>query len=286
MTNPAPKHKTTEPGSTNAVEITPNISCGESPLWIVAGPCAVESKEQVDAVAETLVRLGVGSIRGGAYKPRTSPYAFQGMEVDGLELLDNVRKQHGLAVVTEVMSETQIEGALDHCDVIQVGSRNMQNFSLLKALGEVDKPILLKRGLAATIDEFLWASEYILAGGNERVILCERGIRSYDTTTRNVLDLGGVAVLKQLSHLPVMVDPSHAAGRRDIITALARAAVAVGADGLIVEMHPNPDQSISDAAQALSFDHFEALLQEIDPVAKAVGRSIPKHSPLPLACAG
>lgn len=251
-------------------------TCGDKTLWIVAGPCAVESMPQLEAVTCTLKNQGVRNIRGGVFKPRTSPYAFQGMAEDGLDLFREIRSTHDMTVVSEVMSASQIEMMLPAVDVLQVGSRNMQNFDLLKALGEVDKPILLKRGLSATIDEMLWAAEYILAGGNSQVILCERGIRSFDTQTRNVLDLGGVAVLKQLTHLPVIVDPSHAAGRRDIIIDLAKAAVAVGADGLIVEIHPEPDQSVSDASQALSLPDFDNLIAAIAPVAQAVGREMPQ----------
>ncbi len=269
------ERKVLKPKPNAKVQITADIACGEGqPLWIVAGPCAVEGASQLEATAQALLQNGVSSLRGGAFKPRTSPYTFQGMGEEGLQLLDGIRQNHQIAVVTEVMAIEQIEVVSQHADVIQVGSRNMQNFSLLKALGELDKPILLKRGLASTLDEFLWAAEYILAGGNDKVILCERGIRSFDPETRNVLDLGGVAVLKEKTHLPVIVDPSHAAGRRDIITALSRAAIAVGADGLIVEIHPNPQASVSDAAQALSLDDFTALMTSLDPIAQAMGRSL------------
>lgn len=262
-----------DPG-TKPVRISDGVTCGGKDIWIIAGPCAVESMEQLVGVAETLQRNEVQSIRGGVFKPRTSPYAFQGMGEEGLKLLADIRSEFGLSIVTEVMSETQIDSMVEYADVLQVGSRNMQNFNLLKALGETRMPILLKRGLAATIDEFLWAAEYILAGGNEQLMLCERGIRSFDTTTRNVLDLGGVSVLKRTTHCPVVVDPSHAAGRRDIIVDLARAAIAVGADGLMVEIHPEPDRSVSDAQQALSLDAFDALMEDIRPIANAMNRHI------------
>ncbi len=274
MTTRKALHLNQESKTTTSVAINDTICCGNTDLWIVAGPCAVEGLTQLEQVSQALIKNGVTSIRGGAFKPRTSPYTFQGHGTEGLEMLDEMRRLHGLAVVTEVMAIDQIDAVAQHADVLQVGSRNMQNFDLLKALGTIDKPILLKRGLAATLDEFLWSAEYIIAGGNERVILCERGIRSFDSETRNVLDLGGVAVLKEKSHLPVIVDPSHAAGRRDIIPALSRAALAVGADGLIVEIHPVPDKSVSDASQALSLDAFDNLMQELAPIANAMGRSL------------
>lgn len=263
-----------KPG-TQPVAVTERLACGGPDFWMIAGPCAVEGLAQLETVTRTLLSHGVITLRGGAFKPRTSPYSFQGLGIEGLKMLDTMRKAHGMVVVTEVMAIEQIEDVARHADVLQVGSRNMQNFDLLRALGRVDRPVLLKRGLSATLDEFLWAAEYVMAGGNNRVILCERGIRSFDPETRNVLDLGAVAVLKRSTHLPVIVDPSHAAGRRDIIADLARAAVAVGADGLIVEVHPRPDQSVSDAQQALSCEDFSALMAAIAPVASAVGRSMP-----------
>lgn len=267
-------HQSAEKQGTIPVQITEQIACGGNSLWITAGPCAVEGLTQLEAVAQALLQHGVMSLRGGAFKPRTSPYSFQGLGKEGLAMLDQMRRDHGLVVVTEVMSIDQIDAVCQHADVLQIGSRNMQNFDLLRAVGKVDKPVLLKRGLAATLDEFLWAAEYILSEGNHRVILCERGIRSFDPETRNVLDLGGVAVLKRLTHLPVIVDPSHAVGRRDIIADVARAAIAVGADGLIVEIHPNPPVSVSDAAQALSFEDFGTLMQEVVPIAQAMGRTL------------
>jgi len=266
--------KTDPSETTREIRINENLICGGQTLWITAGPCAVEGLTQLEAVTQALLRHGVTSLRGGAFKPRTSPYSFQGMAEEGLAMLDAMRKAHGVCVVTEVMAISQIEAIAAHADVLQVGSRNMQNFDLLKALGKINKPVLLKRGLSATLDEFLWSAEYILAGGNPNVILCERGIRSYDPETRNVLDLGGVAVLKEKSPLPVIVDPSHAAGRRDIIPALVRAAIAVGADGIILEIHPNPAKSVSDANQALSFDHFAEVMADVNTMASAMKRSV------------
>ncbi len=265
---------------TMPVSLTPNMSCGDIPLWMVAGPCAVESLEQLEAVSQCLKFNGVLSLRGGAFKPRTSPYNFQGLGQEGLELLSEMRRRHDMMIVTEVMAIDQIDAMLPHVDVMQVGSRNMQNFDLLKALGRIEKPVLLKRGLAATIDEFLWAAEYIMAGGNHQVILCERGIRSFDSQTRNVLDIGAVALLKRLSHLPVVVDPSHATGRRDIIADVSRAAIAVGADGLMIETHPEPDKSVSDAQQALSLEAFTQLMMSLEPIAEAMGRTLRVQSPV------
>lgn len=257
-----------------------NASIGGQDLLIVGGPCAVESHAQLEAIAERLGpnSLGPGHIqalRGGIYKPRTSPYDFQGLGHPGLDIIESIRRRSGLPFVTEVMAIDQIEALVDHADVLQVGSRNMQNFDLLKALGQVDRPVLLKRGLAATLEEFIMAAEYIASHGNPNVILCERGIRSFDSYTRNVLDLGAVVALKQLTHLPVMVDPSHAAGRRELVASLSRAAIAAGADGLIIECHPNPDEAISDAQQTLSLDAMAELVDSLRPIAEAVGRRVP-----------
>lgn len=258
----------------SVISIGDKVTCGGKDLLIIGGPCTVESPEQMEIVATELKKAPVQGLRGGVYKPRTSPYAFQGMGADGLEILSDVRKRHDIPVVTEIMSCQQIAGALPHADMLQVGSRNMQNFELLKALGQVDKPILLKRGLSATIEEFLLAAEYILSHGNDRVVLCERGIRSFDNYTRNVLDLGAVVALKQLTHLPVIVDPSHAAGKRELVPDLARAAIACGADGLIIECHPVPEQSVSDARQALSLQDMIDLVHSLVPIAEAVGRRV------------
>uniref|UniRef100_A0A832H3Q7 3-deoxy-7-phosphoheptulonate synthase n=1 Tax=Oscillatoriales cyanobacterium SpSt-402 TaxID=2282168 RepID=A0A832H3Q7_9CYAN len=256
------------------VNLPNQISIGSNDIVVIGGPCAVESLEQMQQIAQTLSTIAVQALRGGVYKPRTSPYSFQGMGIDGLRILASVRQQYELPVVTEVMSIAQLEPVCAYADMLQIGSRNMQNFELLKAIGEVNKPVLLKRGLAATIEEFVMAAEYILAHGNPNVVLCERGIRSFDSYTRNVLDLGAVVALKQLTHLPVIVDPSHAAGKRELIPSLARAAIACGADGLIIECHPVPEESVSDARQALSPEDMVTLVQSLEPVAVAIGRKL------------
>jgi 3-deoxy-7-phosphoheptulonate synthase len=256
------------------VKISKEVAFGGKELVIIGGPCTVESLEQMEIVAQRLSTASVHGLRGGVYKPRTSPYAFQGMGESGLEILARVRSHYNMPVVTEVMSISQIEVVAAHADMLQVGSRNMQNFDLLKALGQAGKPILLKRGLAATIEEFVMAAEYILSHGNPDVVLCERGIRSFDDYTRNVLDLGAVAALKQITHLPVIVDPSHAVGKRELVAPVARAAIACGADGLIIECHPEPEKSVSDARQALSLEDMVHLVNSLKPVATAVGRSI------------
>jgi 3-deoxy-7-phosphoheptulonate synthase len=257
------------------VRLSEQVAFGARELVIIGGPCTVETRSQMEIVAQELQHAPVQALRGGVYKPRTSPYAFQGLGLEGLEILSDVRQRHNIPVVTEVMSIAQIESIVAHADMLQVGSRNMQNFDLLKALGQVEKPILLKRGLAATVEEFVMAAEYILSHGNSQVVLCERGIRSFDNYTRNVLDLGAVVALKQLTHLPVIVDPSHAVGKRELVAPLARAAVACGADGLIIECHPEPEKSVSDARQALSLDDMVDLVHSLQPVAAAVGRIVP-----------
>lgn len=264
----------TESTSNSIVSLSNSVAIGGEAIVIIGGPCAVESLEQMETIARELKSAPIQALRGGVYKPRTSPYSFQGSGLAGLEILATVRQRYDLPVVTEVMAISQIEEIAQYADMLQVGSRNMQNFDLLKALGQTDKPILLKRGLAATIEEFVMAAEYIMSHGNPNVVLCERGIRSFDNYTRNVLDLGAVAALKQITHLPVIVDPSHAAGRRELIADLSRAAIACGADGLIIECHPEPDQSISDAQQALSIESMMQLVQSVQPVAKAVGRTV------------
>lgn len=271
--------------SQSVVTLMPGVTIGGTDLLIVGGPCAVESWEQMATVAQALGAAPVQALRGGVYKPRTSPYAFQGMGREGLIILEQIRRHYRIPVITEVMAIHQIEAIAAHADVLQVGSRNMQNFDLLKALGAAKKPVVLKRGLAATLEEFVMAAEYIAAHGNDQIILCERGIRSFDSYTRNVLDLGAVVALKQLTHLPVLVDPSHAAGKRELVPDLARAAIAAGADGLMVECHPQPEQSISDARQALSLEDMVALVASLRSLAAAVGRSIPAPAPTPLAVA-
>lgn len=266
----------TSPDHKTIIQLSEQVSVGGSQLLIVGGPCSVESDSQMEAVASRLATAPVQALRGGVYKPRTSPYDFQGMGVEGLKILASARQRYGLPVITEVMAISQIEEIAEYADVLQVGSRNMQNFDLLKALGSVDKPVLLKRGLAATLEEFVMAAEYVLSHGNSRVILCERGIRSFDTYTRNVLDLGAVVALKQLTHLPVLVDPSHAAGKRELVADLAKAAIACGADGVMVECHPDPDKSVSDARQTISLEEMVALVRSLEAIATAVGRSIPE----------
>lgn len=260
---------------TTVIALNDQVSAGGNDLLIVGGPCAVESLEQMEAIATRLGQGTIQALRGGVYKPRTSPYAFQGLGEAGLAIFDRVRRRYHLPVITEVMAIHQIAAIAAHADVLQVGSRNMQNFDLLKALGEVDKPIVLKRGLAATIQEFVMAAEYIAAHGNPNIILCERGIRSFDPYTRNVLDLGAVVALKQITHLPVIVDPSHAAGKRELVSSLAKAAIAAGADGLMIECHPVPEASVSDARQALSLEDMSALVDSLRPIAAAVGRTVP-----------
>lgn len=273
----------THPQHRTVVDLGNGTTVGGKDLLIVGGPCTVESWEQMAAVVEGLEAAPVQAIRGGVYKPRTSPYAFQGLGLEGLEILAQLRQNSGLPMVTEVMAVDQIEAVAAKADMLQVGSRNMQNFDLLKALGQVDKPVLLKRGLAATVEEFVMAAEYILSHGNQRVVLCERGIRSFDPYTRNVLDLGAVVALKQITHLPVIVDPSHAAGKRELVPDLARGAIAVGADGLIIECHPVPDASVSDARQALSLEDMVDLVHSLNPIAAAVGRQIAPHRQLAAA---
>ncbi|MFN6569001.1 3-deoxy-7-phosphoheptulonate synthase [Dendronalium sp. ChiSLP03b] len=272
------------------VKLSQTAAFGGKEVIVIGGPCAVESLEQMEIVAQKLSAAPVQALRGGVYKPRTSPYAFQGMGEEGLAVLAKVRSRYNIPVITEVMSISQIEVVAAHADMLQIGSRNMQNFDLLKALGQAGKPILLKRGLAATIEEFVMAAEYILSHGNPDVVMCERGIRSFDNYTRNVLDLGAVVALKQITHLPVIVDPSHAVGKRELVAPLAKAVVACGADGLIIECHPEPEKSVSDARQALSLDDMVSLVDSLKPVAVAVGRSILEAKgvglkPAPIYCA-
>ncbi len=246
---------------------------GES-VVVVAGPCAIENEEILKETAFKVRGSGAVMLRGGAFKPRTSPYSFQGLGEDGLRILARIGEEMNMPVVTEVMDSSDIELVGNYADILQVGARNMQNFSLLKRLGQVNKPVILKRGLAATIEEWLWAAEYILAGGNSQVILCERGVRTSEPWTRNTLDLSAVALVKELSHLPVMVDPSHATGVRSLVTPMARAAIAAGADGIMVEVHPNPERALSDGDQSLTPKGFSQLMKEIEPIARAVGRRV------------
>lgn len=251
-----------------------NTVVGGTKLSIMAGPCSVESNEQIEEVAKAVKEAGATVLRGGAFKPRTSPYSFQGLEYKGLDMLCHAREMTGLPIVTELMSPYDIDKFEDKVDCIQVGARNMQNFDLLKRLGKTDKPILLKRGLSATIEEWIMSAEYIMAGGNENVILCERGIRTFETYTRNTTDLSAVCAVKKLSHLPVIVDPSHATGKYWMVQPLARAAIAVGADGLMIEVHNDPAHALCDGAQSIKPDAFAEVMTDIRNIAKAVGREI------------
>jgi 3-deoxy-7-phosphoheptulonate synthase len=245
---------------------------GGSEFIVMAGPCAVETEEQLMECAYVAKKAGAHILRGGAFKPRTSPYSFQGLEEEGLKLLKKVRERTGLPVVTEVVNPADVDLVEAYADILQVGARNAQNFALLKAVGQARKPVLLKRGMMMTIEELLMSAEYILSEGNSQVILCERGIRTFETATRNTLDLSAVVVLKQLSHLPVIVDPSHAAGHWKYVTPLARGAVAVGADGIIVEVHPEPEKAVSDGAQSLKPEKFYQLMEDIAVLEKAMHR--------------
>lgn len=247
---------------------------GGKKLALIAGPCSVESEEQINFIASEVRNYGAGFLRGGAFKPRTSPYSFQGLGTEGLELLKLAKENTGLPIVTEIMSTKHIDKFIEYVDIIQVGARNMQNFELLKALGATNKPILLKRGLSATIEEFLMSAEYIMAGGNEKVILCERGIRTFETYTRNTLDLSAIPVIKKLSHLPILVDPSHASGKAWMVESLSKAAIAVGADGLIIEVHNNPEKAMSDGEQSITPANYEKLITDLRVLAKVVGREI------------
>jgi len=238
---------------------------GGSEFIVMAGPCSVESEDQIMRAAEGVAKAGAKLLRGGAFKPRTSPYDFQGMEEEGLKLLQKAKKATGLAIVTEVMSDRDVELVAQYADVMQIGARNMQNFMLLKALGKCGRPILLKRGLSSTVKELLMSAEYIVAHGNSEVMLCERGIRTFETVTRNTCDIAAIPALNELTHLPVILDPSHATGKRSLVPALARAGVAIGADGLIVEVHPAPEKAISDGAQSLDLTQFDKMMKELQP---------------------
>jgi len=256
------------------VTIAPGVSFGGAEVPVIAGPCSVESEHQILTAARAVRAAGASALRGGAFKPRSSPYSFQGMGKQGLELLALARRETGLAIVTEAMDEEGAHLVAEYADCIQVGARNMQNYSLLKAVGRIAKPVLLKRGMSATIAELLLSAEYILAEGNGQVILCERGIRSFDTQTRNVFDLAAIPVVQKLSHLPIVADPSHGTGLREKVTPMARAAVAAGADGILVEVHPAPDRALSDGAQSLYPEQFARLVAELRPIAAAIGRSL------------
>lgn len=257
-----------------------DVRIGSDEFVVMAGPCAVESEAQLIETARAVKAAGARILRGGAYKPRTSPYSFQGLAEEGLRLLALAREETGLPVITEVLSPKDVPLVAEYADILQIGARNMQNFSLLREVAVTKKPVLLKRGLANTVEEWLMAAEYILSGGNHQVILCERGIRTFETATRNTLDLSAVAVAKELSHLPVIVDPSHGTGKRQYVAPLSRAACAVGADGLIIEVHPRPEEALSDGPQSLTPAQFSQLMGELAAVAAAVGRRVAQAAPV------
>ena len=258
----------------NTIIDVSGVKIGGKNVVVIGGPCAVESAEQIDKITPMIIEAGAKMLRGGAYKPRTSPYSFQGLGQEGLEILNDAKKKYHIPVVSEIMNVEDIDLFVKNVDLIQVGARNMQNFALLKELGKIDKPILLKRGIANTIEEWLMSAEYILAGGNSNVILCERGIRTFESSTRNTLDLSSIPVIKKLSHLPIIVDPSHAAGRWEYIESLSLAAIAAGADGLIIEVHQNPEEALSDGQQSLKPEKFVTLINKCRKVAEAIDRSL------------
>ena len=258
----------------NSVFPLDGFTVGGEEIAIIAGPCAVESCSQIIETAQAVKEAGASALRGGVFKPRTSPYSFQGLGEEGLEYLAEARQQTGLPIVAEIMSQIQLDLMVKHVDVLQVGARNMQNFNLLRAIGETQTPVLLKRGLSATIEELLMSAEYILAGGNKQVMLCERGIRTFETTTRNTTDINAIPVLKNLTHLPVILDPSHATGIADYVAAIARAAIAAGADGLIVEVHPDPAHAVSDGKQSLRPEKFAEMVKQVGQIAQIMGRRL------------
>jgi 3-deoxy-7-phosphoheptulonate synthase len=249
------------------------VEIGGNKVVTMAGPCSVETEEQIECAAQIVSNAGAQVIRGGAFKPRSSPYSFQGLGEDGLKIMRQAADRHGLLVVSEVMDRTQVPLLVDYADILQVGARNMQNFNLLRELGGIRKPVLLKRGISATIEEVLLSAEYILSGGNYEVILCERGIRTFETQTRNTFDVSAFPVLKRLTHLPVIGDPSHGTGKRDYVVPMARAAVAAGADGLIIEVHHDPDHAVSDGAQTLRPEQFTEMMRQVRAIAGAIGRT-------------
>jgi 3-deoxy-7-phosphoheptulonate synthase len=256
------------------VTIAPGVEVGGNEVVIMAGPCSVESEEQIVTAARQVKAAGASCLRGGAFKPRSSPYSFQGLGAIGLQYLATAKRETGLAIVTEAMDEAGAELVAEHADCIQIGARNMQNYSLLKFVGTLGKPVLLKRGLAATINDLLLSAEYVLASGNDQVILCERGVRTFDPATRNMFDLTAIPIVQQLSHLPIVADPSHGTGIRDKVLPMARAAVAAGANGIIVEVHPNPERALSDGAQSLYPEQFAQLVGELKAIAAAIGRTV------------
>ena len=256
------------------VTIAPGVTFGGSEIVVVAGPCAVESEQQIVTAARAVRAAGATALRGGAYKPRSSPYSFQGLGLKGLELLALARRETGLAIVTEAMDEAGANAVAEHADMIQIGARNMQNYSLLRTVGRLGKPVLLKRGMSATITDLLLSAEYLLAEGNPHVVLCERGLRGFDSSTRNVFDLTAIPVVQRASHLPIVADPSHGTGVRALVTPMARAAVAAGADGILVEVHPTPERAMSDGAQSLTPEQFTRLMVELRTIAEAIGRRV------------
>lgn len=258
----------------NTVVKTKTAEIGGGTIAVMAGPCSVESEEQIMQCAEAAKKAGATILRGGAFKPRTGPYSFEGLGEEGLKLMRQAADKYGLSVVTELMDVRDTELITQYADIIQIGTRNMQNFNLLKEVGKIDKPVLLKRGLAATVKEFLLAAEYILLRGNQNVILCERGIRTFEQATRNTLSLNVVPLIKELSHLPIIVDPSHGTGKRKLVKPMSKAAVACGADGLMIEIHPKPEEAMSDGDQSLLPEQFEELMKELKPVAEAVGKKL------------
>lgn len=269
-----PSKVSRKPSQNDTIVSVNGVLIGGAEIVVIAGPCAVESREQLFETARSVKAGGASILRGGAFKPRSSPYNFQGLGEEGLKLLGIIKKETGLPIVTEVMDTRQVELVASYADMIQIGSRNMQNYPLLKEAGMCRKPVLLKRGMMATVDEFLLAAEYILNQGNDQIVLCERGIRTFETSTRNTLDLSAVPMLKHLSHLPVIVDPSHGTGLRWMVPAMAKAAVAAGADGLIMEVHYKPEEALCDGYQSLSLNEFGQLMTDLNKIAKAVGREI------------
>jgi 3-deoxy-7-phosphoheptulonate synthase len=263
------------------VTIAPGVAFGGREIPVIAGPCSVESERQIVTAAVQVAAAGATALRGGAFKPRSSPYAFQGLGKRGLEFLRLAQRETGLPVVTEALDEEGAHVVAEYADCIQIGARNMQNYSLLRAVGRIGKPVLLKRGMAATITDLLLSAEYILAEGNERVILCERGVRSFDPSTRNLLDLTAIPLVQKLSHLPIIADPSHGTGLRDKVAPMARAAIAAGADGIIVEVHPDPDRALSDGGQSLFPEQFAGLVGELRAIAQAIGREVASAAPTP-----
>ena len=270
----------------SVIEIAPGVRFGGGEVPVIAGPCSVESERQIIASAHAVRDAGAVALRGGAYKPRSSPYSFQGLGREGLVLLAKAREETGLAIVTEALDEEGAHAVAEYADLVQIGARNMQNFSLLRLVGRLGKPVLLKRGMAATIQELLLAAEYVIAAGNPNVILCERGVRGFDPATRNIFDVSAVPLVHKLSHLPIVADPSHGVGVREYVPAMARAAIAAGADGLIIEVHPTPDRALSDGAQSLYPEQFAKLMQEITPIARAIGRELATPAGTGAAAAG